>query len=100
MSAHRSSAQSDRCAVRARSTGRVGPRAACNNAGRRRTGRDRLLARANSGQLWGGPETLIVVSSDLSHYHSYETAQRLDLSTAASIENGEWTRLGPNEACG
>jgi MEMO1 family protein len=23
--------------------------------------------------LWGGPETLIVVSSDLSHYHSYET---------------------------
>jgi AmmeMemoRadiSam system protein B len=31
-------------------------------------------------QLWGGPKTLIVVSSDLSHYHSYETAQRLDLA--------------------
>jgi hypothetical protein len=25
---------------------------------------------------WGGPETLIVVSSDLSHYHDYATAQR------------------------
>ena len=33
-------------------------------------------------QLWDAPETLIVVSSDLSHYHDYETAQRLDLSTA------------------
>jgi AmmeMemoRadiSam system protein B len=51
-------------------------------------------------QLWGGPETLIVVSSDLSHYHSYETARRLDAATAASIENGEWASLGPNEACG
>jgi AmmeMemoRadiSam system protein B len=51
-------------------------------------------------RLWGGPETLIVVSSDLSHYHSYETARRLDAATAASIEGGEWARLGPNEACG
>jgi len=33
-------------------------------------------------RLWGGPETLIVVSSDLSHYHDYETAQRLDAATA------------------
>ena len=41
-------------------------------------------------QLWAGPETLIVVSSDLSHYHSYETARRLDLSTAEAIEQGEW----------
>ena len=51
-------------------------------------------------QLWGRPETLIVVSSDLSHYHSYETARRLDLSTAAAIERGDWSSLGPNEACG
>ena len=51
-------------------------------------------------RLWGGPDTLIVVSSDLSHYHSYETAQRLDAATAAAIENGEWASLGPNEACG
>ncbi|EDN66546.1 protein of unknown function DUF52 [Beggiatoa sp. PS] len=27
-------------------------------------------------KLWGGPETLIVVSSDLSHYHDYQTAQK------------------------
>ena len=51
-------------------------------------------------QLWDGPETLIVVSSDLSHYHTYETARRLDLATAAAIEHGEWANLGPNQACG
>ncbi|CAG0975861.1 hypothetical protein BURK2_01567 [Burkholderiales bacterium] len=36
-------------------------------------------------QLWGGPETLIVISSDLSHYHPYRDAQRLDARTADSI---------------
>ncbi len=51
-------------------------------------------------RLWGGPETLIVVSSDLSHYHDYETAQRLDAATAAAIEQGDWASLGPNQACG
>ncbi len=51
-------------------------------------------------RLWSGPETLLVVSSDLSHYHSYETARRLDAATAAAIENGDWTRLGPGQACG
>jgi MEMO1 family protein len=51
-------------------------------------------------QLWDGPETLIVASSDLSHYHSYETAQRLDLTTAEAIEQGEWTSLGSSQACG
>ena len=51
-------------------------------------------------RLWGGPETLIVASSDLSHYHSYETARRLDLATAATIERGDWSNLGPKQACG
>src|SRR5262249_20193284 len=51
-------------------------------------------------RLWGGLETLIVVSSDLSHYHDYDTARRLDAATAASIERGEWQSLGPNQACG
>ena len=50
--------------------------------------------------LWGGPETLIVVSSDLSHYHDYETAQRLDAATAAAIEHSDWASLGPDQACG
>ena len=35
--------------------------------------------------LWGGPETLIVVSSDLSHYHPYREAQALDRTTAERI---------------
>ncbi len=51
-------------------------------------------------RLWGGPETLIVVSSDLSHYHDYEAAQRLDAATAAAIEHGDGASLGPNHACG
>jgi AmmeMemoRadiSam system protein B len=51
-------------------------------------------------RLWGGSETLIVVSSDLSHYHDYDTARRLDAATAAAIERGDWESLGPNQACG
>jgi hypothetical protein len=35
--------------------------------------------------LWGGPETLIVISSDLSHFHPYQEAQRLDGDTANDI---------------
>ncbi|MBL0313792.1 MAG: AmmeMemoRadiSam system protein B [Holophagaceae bacterium] len=35
--------------------------------------------------LWGGPETLIVVSSDLSHYHPYDLAQQIDQRTCANI---------------
>jgi MEMO1 family protein len=51
-------------------------------------------------RLWGGWETLIVVSSDLSHYHDYETARRLDVATAQRIERGEWAKFGPDDACG
>ena len=35
--------------------------------------------------LWGGEETLIVISSDLSHYHSYAAARALDEGTAKAI---------------
>jgi hypothetical protein len=41
-----------------------------------------------------------VVSSDLSHFHDYGTAQRLDAATATAIEQGNWARLGPGDACG
>jgi MEMO1 family protein len=51
-------------------------------------------------RLWGGSETLIVVSSDLSHFHAYETARRRDAVTAALIERGDWASLGPDKACG
>ena len=50
--------------------------------------------------LWGGTETLIVISSDLSHYHNYETAKRLDLRTAEIIERFEGEKLDYESACG
>src|SRR5262249_49678122 len=49
-------------------------------------------------RLWGGPETAIVVSSDLSHYHDYDTARRLDAATAAGLECREWESLAPRGA--
>jgi hypothetical protein len=51
-------------------------------------------------RLWGGPETLIVVSSDLSHYHDYATAQALDSETTRAIEALDPTRIGYGQACG
>lgn len=50
--------------------------------------------------LWGGEETLIVVSSDLSHYHDYETALRLDRTTSRAIEELRLEVIGPENACG
>jgi AmmeMemoRadiSam system protein B len=51
-------------------------------------------------RLWGGRETLVVISSDLSHFHDYATACRLDGTTAAAIEAGEAARLDGEMACG
>lgn len=51
-------------------------------------------------RLWGGPETVIVVSSDLCHYHPDAEARRRDAATAAAIEAFEVDRLGPEDACG
>lgn len=50
--------------------------------------------------LWGDNSTLIVVSSDLSHYHDYLTAQRIDHATSEAIKNGKYEQIGGNEACG
>jgi AmmeMemoRadiSam system protein B len=49
-------------------------------------------------QLWGGAETLIVLSSDLSHYLPYSDAQRADAATAKEIL--ALGRLTPADACG
>jgi AmmeMemoRadiSam system protein B len=49
--------------------------------------------------LWGGPETLIVVSSDLSHYHPYAAAQQIDRGTAAAILALD-SSLDHEQACG
>jgi AmmeMemoRadiSam system protein B len=50
--------------------------------------------------LWGGSETLIVVSSDLSHFHDYATAQQLDKSTSEAIEHLQYEHLVSGSACG
>jgi len=51
-------------------------------------------------RLWGGPETLVVASSDLSHYHDYDSARRLDAATADAIERGQWASFVSQNACG
>ena len=51
-------------------------------------------------RLWGGPETLIVVSSDLSHFLDYETASQLDQQTCQAIEALDHTKIGREQACG
>lgn len=51
-------------------------------------------------QLWGGPETLIVISSDLSHYHDYATARAMDQVTAQAIEELRYQDLHGEDACG
>lgn len=50
--------------------------------------------------LWGGDDTVVVVSSDLSHYHDYATAQRLDEATARAIEGLAPEAVRPDSACG
>ena len=50
--------------------------------------------------LWGGPETLIVISSDLSHYQDYQTARNLDSATSQAIEALRYEEIGYDQACG
>lgn len=50
--------------------------------------------------LWGGPETRLVISSDLSHYHDYDTAQQLDNATSKAIETLNPDKISYDHACG
>ncbi|MGL4860413.1 MAG: AmmeMemoRadiSam system protein B, partial [Enterobacteriaceae bacterium] len=50
--------------------------------------------------LWGGEETLIVISSDLSHYLPYGAAQQRDQHTCDSILRLDYPHLGYQDACG
>jgi AmmeMemoRadiSam system protein B len=50
--------------------------------------------------VWGGVETLVLISSDLSHYHDYRAAQELDQKTAAAIVGLRPEQVGPAQACG
>lgn len=47
-----------------------------------------------------GEDSVIIVSSDLSHYLPYARAVKMDQNTARSIEELDWSRLRPEQACG
>lgn len=49
--------------------------------------------------LWGGPETLLVISSDLSHFHSYQQAKQIDSHTVETILAGKLLHSF-EQACG
>jgi MEMO1 family protein len=51
-------------------------------------------------RLWGGAETRVVVSSDLSHYHDYLTALAVDGATAQAIIGLNPTLIDSDHACG
>jgi MEMO1 family protein len=50
--------------------------------------------------LWGGPETVIVASSDLSHYLDHATATARDTRTASQILSGGGAEIAADDACG
>jgi AmmeMemoRadiSam system protein B/AmmeMemoRadiSam system protein A len=50
--------------------------------------------------VWGGPETLVVVSTDLSHYLDADACRLKDDQTRAAIESLDPARLGRDDACG
>lgn len=49
--------------------------------------------------LWGDEETLIVISSDLSHYLPYDTARRIDYGTVQAILDMQQP-ISHDRACG
>lgn len=51
-------------------------------------------------QAWGGSETLIVVSTDLSHYLAYDAAQAIDRETCTAIEHLDPAAITDSQACG
>jgi MEMO1 family protein len=51
-------------------------------------------------EIWGGAETLIVVSSDLSHFNSSQEALNKDTQTRVDIESYGQSRITAQEACG
>lgn len=50
--------------------------------------------------LWGGPETLIVISSDLSHQLDYDAARASDAAICKAIENCRPDQIDQPQACG
>ena len=58
------------------------------------------VAKRILAKLWGGDETVIVVSSDLSHYHDYATAKKIDAGTAQSMQDLAAGQVDHAQACG
>ncbi len=50
--------------------------------------------------VWGGEETLIIISTDLSHYLDYESCRALDDQTREAIEHFDLNKIGDKQACG
>jgi len=50
--------------------------------------------------FWGEPGTLVVVSTDLSHFYDSRAAHKLDTATAAAIVADKWEALTGHDACG
>jgi len=50
--------------------------------------------------LWGGPETLVVISSDLSHYHDYDGANARDQAFRRHVETLTLEKIEDEQACG
>ena len=51
-------------------------------------------------QVWGGDETAIVISSDLSHYHDYASAKKIDAGTALTMQRLAAGQVDHEQACG
>ncbi len=51
-------------------------------------------------KLWSRPDVCFVISSDLSHFHSYAEAQQIDQQTAQFINTRNWQSLNGARACG
>ena len=51
-------------------------------------------------QLWQDEETLIIISTDLSHFHPYHEAQIIDQTTNDAIERLDGHHISGKQACG
>ena len=51
-------------------------------------------------RLWGGDETLIAISSDLSHFMDYDSACKRDRATSEAIQRLDYENVRPGDACG
>jgi AmmeMemoRadiSam system protein B len=51
-------------------------------------------------RVWGGAETVVVVSTDLSHYRRYDDAVAIDRSTVAAIAAADAATVKDTDACG